>query len=166
MIQPLSFPLNNTTPSPISIPIEKEIVFYKTTEPTLNESAKIFFPLPQERPSFSKFLPKIAKQSVALFDEILKSRLISSWKLPQISTNLLSEARTTTLVISVDPEGIVDHVLLEESCGNEQADLLAVTEARKLRFFADPLNRRKIWGKIKIFWSYSNNFESQKGVVP
>ncbi|ACD82307.1 hypothetical protein [Candidatus Methylacidiphilum infernorum] len=165
-IQPLALPSSNDVPSPSSIPTEKELEFFKTAESNLNESAKTFFPLSKEKPSFSKLLPNIAKQSTALLDEPLQARLVSGWKLPRINTNLLSEARTTTIVVSVDPEGIVDHVLLEESCGNEQADLLALTEARSLRFSADPLYRRNIWGKIKIFWSYSNQFESQRGYVP
>ncbi|WP_308461287.1 hypothetical protein [Candidatus Methylacidiphilum fumarolicum] len=165
MIQPHLLLAKTNFPPPALIPPDKEVDFLKTKTVSLDQCAKSF-PLSKERPSFGKVLPVMPKKSIAFFDEILKKRLLSSWELPKITTNLLSEARITKLVISVEPDGIVHNALLEESCGNEQADLLALSEVRKLHFAPDPLSKRTVWGKIKIFWSYSDNAQTRNEAVP
>ncbi|QDQ43112.1 hypothetical protein [Methylacidiphilum kamchatkense] len=164
-IQPHLLLAKTNFPPPTPIPTDKEVDFLKIKTVSLDQCAKSF-PLSKERPSFGKVLPVMPKKSIAFFDDVLKKRLLSSWELPKISTNLLSEARITKLVISVEPDGIVHNALLEESCGNEQADLLALSEVRRLHFAPDPLTKRTIWGKIKIFWSYSDNAQSRNEAVP
>ncbi|TFE66881.1 hypothetical protein A7Q09_09320 [Methylacidiphilum sp. Yel] len=165
MIQPHLLLAKTNFPSPAPIPADKEVDFLKIKTMSLDQCAKSF-PLSKERPSFGKVLPVMPKKSIVFFDDILKKRLLCSWELPKISTNLLSEARITKLVISVEPDGIVHNALLEESCGNEQADLLALSEVRKLHFAPDPLTKRTIWGKIKIFWSYSDNAQTRNEAIP
>jgi TonB family protein len=75
----------------------------------------------------------------------------------------------TVLRVAVDPGGAVEHVMVEQSCGDLGASIAkdlnqqAVMAARKVRF--KPTDRPGlVWGRMTVFWRYSA--KPREEVVP
>ena len=76
----------------------------------------------------------------------------------------------TVLSVAVNPNGTVEHVLVEQSCGGEMGASIAkdlnqqaVLAAKKIRF--QPTDQPGLlWGRITVFWNYSA--KPREEVVP
>jgi TonB family protein len=61
----------------------------------------------------------------------------------------------TRLRVAIDPEGTVDHVFIDQSCGQPELDQLAVLAAGKARLAADPAQQGDLWGDLAVYWHYT-----------
>jgi TonB family protein len=78
---------------------------------------------------------------------------------PVVPTTLPSPVSDTELVptqirLAIDPDGSVEHALIEQSCGNLELDQQAVLAARKIRFLPDATAGLQ-WGRVTIAWNYT-----------
>lgn len=75
--------------------------------------------------------------------------------------NLLNDAGVTVLRLCVGADGIVQHVLVEQSCGNNATDTVAATALRSA-IFAPDAGGKPAWGEVTVFW----RFEERKTTLP
>jgi len=103
--------------------------------------------------------PAIATVTTWKLDEALAARQPS--RLPDLPSPISdTDLDPTGLFVAVGPGGGVEHVLVEQSCGNMGAsiakdlDQQAVLAARKIRF--RPTDQPGlVWGRLTVFWHYS-----------
>ncbi len=103
--------------------------------------------------------PAIATKTTWQWDAALGQRQpagIPSLPSPMSDTEL----SPTVLRLAVNSGGVVEHVLIEQSCGDQGAsiakdlDQQAVLAARKIRF--KPTDRPGLlWGRTTVFWYYT-----------
>jgi hypothetical protein len=112
--------------------------------------------------------PTIAAQTTWRCDGALTERQPAG--LPNLPSPISdTDLSPTMLSVAVGPGGAVEHVLVEQSCGNlgasiaKDLDQQAVLAARKIRF--KPTDQPGlVWGRITVFWRYSA--KPREEVVP
>ncbi|MBM3860089.1 MAG: energy transducer TonB [Verrucomicrobia bacterium] len=88
------------------------------------------------------------------FDEALAAcRLLHAPSLPIIASETALRATVVRLALAAD--GSVLHVVLDRTCGNENADAVALDAARRLRFElpAGHGQQRSLWGTARFLWA-------------
>ena len=61
----------------------------------------------------------------------------------------------TRLRVAVDAQGTIDHVFVDQSCGQPELDQLAVLAAGKARMASDPAQQGDRWGDLSVYWRYT-----------
>jgi len=139
---------------PIVTPLEQRV------EETMRPPRQPFF--------YDESPPTIAAQTTWRCDGVLTERQPAS--LPNLPSPISdTDLSPTVLSVAVNPGGVVEHVLVEQSCGDlgaaiaKDLDQQAVLAARKIRF--KPTNQPGLlWGRITVFWHYSA--KPREEVVP
>ena len=112
--------------------------------------------------------PAIAAKTTWQWDDALDKRQPTG--LPDLPSPISdTDLSPTVLSVAVGPGGAVEHVLVEQSCGDlgaavaQDLDQQAVLAARKIRF--KPTDQPGLlWGRITVFWRYSA--KPREEVVP
>jgi TonB family protein len=142
------------TASPIITPLEQRV----------GEAMR-----PPRQPFFyDETPPAIAAKTTWRWDDALNGR--DPTDLPELPAPISdTDLSPTKLRVAVDPGGTVEHVLVEQSCGDlgassaKDLDQQAVLAARKIRF--KPTDQPGLlWGRITVFWHYSA--KPREEVVP
>jgi hypothetical protein len=161
--------ISNSGFNPLPQPAAPEI--YRDAQPVavpLEQRVGEAMVPPRQPFSYDETPPAIAAKTTWQWDDVLAARQPSGWPdLPSpISDTDLSPTR---LSVAVGPGGAVEHVLVEQSCGDMGAsgatelDQQAVIAARKIRF--KPTDQPGLlWGGITVFWHYSA--KPREEVVP
>jgi TonB family protein len=93
------------------------------------------------------------QSTVRVEGELASRELVQQPELPVVASG--SALRRTRVRIAVTPDGRVQYVTLERSCGNESVDAQALELARQLRFVpsrsADPLALE--WTTLRFNWA-------------
>ena len=118
--------------------------------------------------SYDETPPAIAARTTWRWDDALAQREPAG--VPDLPSPISdTDLSPTELQVAVGPGGGVEHVLVEQSCGDlgasvaEDLDQEAVLAARKLRF--KPSDQPGLlWGRITVFWHYSA--KPREEVVP
>jgi len=95
-----------------------------------------------------------AGHSTIQFDQRLESfRLLNAPALPVIDSE--TALRPAVVRVAIGPDGTVAHAVLDRSCGNDNADTLALDAARRLRFALSVETDRRtlLWGTARILWA-------------
>ena len=103
--------------------------------------------------------PAIATKTTWRWDGALAARQPEG--LPDLPSPISdTDLSPTELRVAVGPGGAVEHVLVEQSCGDlgasiaKDLDHQAILAARKIRF--KPTDQPDLlWGRITVFWHYS-----------
>jgi hypothetical protein len=115
---------------------------------------------PPRRPFvYDESAPAIAAQTTWEWDDALAARHPEG--LPGLPSPVSdTDLSPTELRVAVAADGSVEHVLVEQSCGDlgasiaKDLDQQAVLAARKIRF--KPTDKPGlVWGRITVFWHYS-----------
>jgi len=112
--------------------------------------------------------PVIAAQTTWQWDDALAERQPAG--LPDLPSPISdTDLSPTVLSVAVGPGGAVEHVLVEQSCGDlgatiaKDLDQQAVLAARKIHF--KPTDQPDLlWGRVTVFWHYSA--KPREEVVP
>jgi hypothetical protein len=112
--------------------------------------------------------PAVATSTFWQWDAALAARQPAG--LPDLPSPISdTDLSPTVLSVAVGPGGAVEHVLVEQSCGDlgasiaKDLDQQAVLAARKIRF--KPTDQPGLlWGRITVFWNYSA--KPREEVVP
>lgn len=145
------------SPSTSSLPLlvigsEAESLWEETI-PLQNRALEHLTPPPPSFIPSSEIIP-IHPSTQLLLSKNLELRKKSTPKTPPSpQVNLLNETGTTTLRLGVSSEGIVFHVLLEESSGSPAVDQLAIDLLRKTIFHPLPSSTLE-WGTATFFWKF------------
>jgi hypothetical protein len=123
---------------------------------------------PRQPFSYDETPPAIAAQTTWRWDAALDARRPEG--LPDLPSPISdTDLSPTKLRVAVGPGGAVEHVFVEQSCGDQGAsiakdlDQQAVLAARKIRFM--PTDQPGLlWGRITVFWHYSA--KPREEVVP
>jgi hypothetical protein len=151
--QPVA-PVSYRDAQPVAIPLEQ----------TVGEAMR-----PPRQPfSYDETPPAIADKTTWQWDNALAARQPTG--LPDLPSPISdTDLSPTKLSVAVGPGGAVEHVLVEQSCGDLGAsgatdlDQQAVLAARKIRF--KPTDQPGLlWGGITVFWHYSA--KPREEVVP
>lgn len=108
---------------------------------------------------YDETAPAIAAKTTWQWDDALGKREPAG--LPDLPSPVSdTDLSPTKLRVAVDPNGAVEHVLIEESSGGLGAsiatdlDRQAAVAARKIRF--KPVDQTGlVWGRVTVFWHYS-----------
>lgn len=114
---------------------------------------------PRQSFSYDEAPPVLAAKTAMRWDDALAGRQPAG--LPDLPSPISdTDLSPTVLRVAVDPEGAVQHVLVEESCGTlgasvaKDLDQQAVLAAKKIRF--KPTDQPGLlWGFVTVFWRYS-----------
>jgi hypothetical protein len=139
---------------PVAAPLEQRV------EEAMRPPRQTFF--------YDETPPAIARSTTWRWDAALGARQPAG--LPDLPSPISdTDLSPTVLRVAVGPSGAVEHVLVDESCGNLGAsvaadlDQQAVVAARKIRF--QPTDQPGLlWGRITVFWRYSA--KPREEVVP
>ena len=112
--------------------------------------------------------PAISPYTTWVWDHSLDAR--QPWNVPVLPSPVSdTDLSPTVLRVAIDPSGTVQHVLVEQSSGDQGApsgrdlDEKAVQAAQKIRFL--PVDRPGLeWGLLTVFWHYSA--KPREEVVP
>jgi len=114
---------------------------------------------PRQPFSYDETPPAIATKTTWQWDDALGERQPAG--LPDLPSPVSdTDLSPTKLRVAVDPGGAVEHVLIEQSCGDlgasiaKDLDQQAVRAARKIRFKSTD-QPGLLWGRITVFWRYS-----------
>jgi len=125
--------------------------------------------IPPRQPfSYDEAPPVIATGTTWQWDATLAQRQPAG--VPDLPSPISdTDLSPTVLRVAVDPGGAVEHVMVEQSCGDLGASIAkdlnqqAVMAARKVRF--KPTDRPGlVWGRMTVFWRYSA--KPREEVVP
>jgi hypothetical protein len=144
---------------------------YRAAEPTvtpLEQRVGEAMRPPRQSFSYDETPPAIAAKTTWRWDDALAERQPSAP--PDLPSPISdTDLSPTVLSVAVGPGGAVEHVLVEQSCGNlgasiaKDLDQQAVLAARKIRF--KPTDQPGLsWGRITVFWRYSA--KPREEVVP
>jgi TonB family protein len=136
----------------------------RTALPPLEQSVQVAMVPPRQPFSYEETPPPIAAGTTWQWDGTLAGRQpLSVPGLPSPVSD--TDLSPTELRLGVNPDGTVEHVLVEQSCGGERLDLdqQAVLAARKVRFKSST-QAGVVWGRVTIFWHYAP--EPREEVVP
>jgi TonB family protein len=114
---------------------------------------------PRQPFSYDETPPAIMDKTTWQWDQVLQSRLPRG--LPDLPAPVSdTDLSPTILRVAVDPDGAVEHVLVDQSSGELGAsgganlDEQAVLAAQKIRF--QPSDQPGLtWGRLTVFWHYS-----------
>jgi len=147
-------PEDYRTAQPIVTPLEQRV------EETMSPPRQPFF--------YDETPPALATKTAWQWDAALDARQPAG--LPDLSSPISdTDLSPTVLSIAVGPSGAVEHVLVEQSCGDlgaamaKDLDQQAVLAARKI-FFKPTDQPGLLWGRITVFWNYSA--KPREEVVP
>jgi len=123
---------------------------------------------PRQPFSYDETPPVVAAKTAWRWDDGLAARQPAG--LPDLPSPISdTDLSPTVLRVAVDPNGAVEHVLVEQSSGTlgasiaKDLDQQAVVAARKIRF--KPTEQPGLlWGFVTVFWKYSAKPREQ--VVP
>jgi len=139
---------------PIVTPLEQRV------EETMRPPRQPFF--------YSETPAAIAAKTTWQWDGALAQRQPTG--LPELPSPISDTDLSPTIMrVAVAPDGAVEHVLVEESCGglgaaiSKDLDQQAVLAALKIRF-APSEQPGLLWGRITVFWHYSA--KPREEVVP
>jgi len=149
-----AMPEGYRTASPVITPLEQQV------EETMRPPRQPF--------SYDETPPVVAAKTTWQWDNALATRQPSG--LPALPSPISdTDLSPTVLRVAVSPEGAVEHVMVEQSCGTMGAsvakdlDQQAVLAARKIQF--KPTDQPGlVWGFVTVFWKYSA--KPQERVVP
>jgi hypothetical protein len=149
-----ALPADYRTASPIITPLEQQV------EEAMRPPRQPF--------SYDESPPVIAAKTAWRWDDTLAAR--QPVGLPDLPSAISDTDLTPTVLrVAVGPEGAVEHVMVEQSCGTlgasvaKDLDQQAVLAARKIRF--SPTDQPGLlWGFVTIFWKYSA--KPREEVVP
>jgi TonB family protein len=136
----------------------------RTALPPLEQSVQAAMVPPRQPFAYRETPPPIAAGTVWQWDGALSQRRpLSVPGLPSPVSD--TDLSPTELRLAVNPDGTVEHVLVEQSCGSQRLDLdqQAVLAARKVRFKSAG-QPGLVWGRVTIFWHYAP--EPREVVVP
>jgi hypothetical protein len=115
----------------------------------------------KDEASFAEPLPDETVVSPAnsaiQFDQPLDSfRLLRVPALPVVASE--TALRPTAIRLAIAPDGTVAHAMLDRSCGDENADALAINAVRLVRFTfpIETAPRSLLWGTARILWATKN----------
>jgi hypothetical protein len=123
---------------------------------------------PRQPFAYDETPPVVVSKTAWREDEAMASRQPAAF--PELPSPISdSDLSPTILQVAVGPDGVVQHVLVEQSSGEEGAsiakdlDQQAVLAARKIRF--KPTDQPGlVWGRLTVFWHYSA--KPREEVVP
>jgi hypothetical protein len=123
---------------------------------------------PRQSFSYDETPPVIATKTAWRWDDALAAR--GPARVPDLPSPISdTDLNPTVLRVAVGSSGAVDHVLVEESCGDlgatvaKDLDQQAVLAARKIRF--KPGDQAELlWGTVTVFWRSSAKHREE--VVP
>jgi TonB family protein len=164
---PLDFSAINASIGSQDLPAPVGATGYQFTRaalPPLEQSVQAAMVPPRQHFSYEESPPPIAAGTTWQWDDALNQRqpvAVPGLPSPVSDTDLAP----TLLRVAVRPDGTVDHVLVEQSCGSGRLDLdqQAVLAARKARFKSTD-QPGLVWGRVTIFWHYAP--EPREVVVP
>jgi hypothetical protein len=153
-LPPLAAPADYRTAQPVVTPLEKKV----------EEAMR-----PPRQPFFYEETPRaIATNTAWQWDDALAAR--QPLGVPDLPSPISdTDLSPTVLSVAVNPHGTVEHVLVEQSCGDMGASIAkdlnqqAVLAARKIRFQSTD-KPGLLWGRITVFWHYSA--KPREEVVP
>jgi TonB family protein len=135
---------------------------YRAARPVvtpLDQQVKEAMRPPRQPFFYDETPPAIAAQTIWQWDGALAERQPTG--LPDLPSPISdTDLSPTVLSVAVGPGGAVEHVVVEQSCGElgasvaKDLDQQAVLAARKIRF--KPTDQPGLWwGRITVFWHYS-----------
>jgi TonB family protein len=136
----------------------------QTAAPPVEQSVQTAMTSPRQPFAYEETPPAIAAETTWRWDDALAQRKpLNVPTLPSPVSN--TDLAPTQLRIAVNPDGTVEHVLLDQSCGSDRIDLdqQAILAARKVRFESTG-QPGLFWGRVTIFWHYAP--EPPEVVVP
>jgi len=144
---------------------------YRVTRPVvtpLEQRVEEAMQPPRQPFFYDETPPVIAARTTWRWDVALAERQPTG--LPDLPSPISdTDLSPTELRVAVGPRGAVEHVLVEQSCGDlgasiaKDLDQQAVLAARKIRF--KPSDQPGLlWGRITVFWHYSA--KPREEVVP
>jgi hypothetical protein len=144
-LPPAALPEDYRAARPIVTPLDQRV------EETMRPPRQPFF--------YDETLPAIAAKTAWQWDDTLAKRQPAG--LPDLPSPISdTDLSPTVLSVAVGPGGAVEHVLVEQSCGDlgaaiaKDLDQQAVLAAFKIRF--KPTDQPGLlWGRITVFWHYS-----------
>jgi TonB family protein len=130
---------------PVATPLSQRV------EETMRPPRQPFF--------YDETAPAIATKTTWQWDDALAQRQPAG--VPDLPSPISdTDLSPTVLRVAVNPGGDVEHVMVEQSCGDLGASIAkdlnqqAVLAARKIRF--KPTDQPGLlWGRITVFWRYS-----------
>jgi hypothetical protein len=72
---------------------------------------------------------------------------------PHATIHSLNEAGVTILSLAIDGRGKASHVLVQQSCGQTELDLLAIDIIRRA-LFENSAKNDLVWGTVTVFWRF------------
>jgi hypothetical protein len=167
----IDFTAVNPSTGPAELPapaVPEDYRFAPTTVTPLPQQAEEAMRPPRQPFYYDETPPVLANVTTWKLDEALAARAPSH--LPDLPSPISdTDLNPTELFVAVGPDGSVEHVLVEQSCGNMGAsiakglDQQAVLAARKIRF--KPVDQAGlVWGRLTVFWHYSA--KPREEVVP
>ena len=153
-LPPPAPPVDYRTSRPIVAPIEQRV------DETMHPARQPF--------AYDETPPAIAAATTWRWDDALAARQPTG--LPALpSPTSDTDMSPTVLRVAVDPDGAVEHALVEQSSGDlgatiaKDLDQQAVLAARKIQF--KPTDQPGLlWGRITVLWRYSA--KPREEVVP
>ncbi|MCE0523378.1 MAG: energy transducer TonB [Methylacidiphilales bacterium] len=144
-LPPAALPEEYRAARPIATPLVEQV------KETMSPPRQLF--------SYDETPPAIATQTTWQWDDALAARQPTG--LPELPSPVSdTDLSPTVLNVAVNPNGSVEHVLVEQSCGDlgattaKDLDHQAVLAANKIHF--SPTNQPGLlWGRITVFWRYS-----------
>jgi len=153
-LPPPALPADYRTASPVVTPLEQQV-------------EEAMFP-PRQPFTYDESPPIFATKTMWQWDDALAARKPAG--LPDLPSPISDTDLSPTIMrVAVNPNGAVEHVMVEQSSGTMGAsaakdlDQMAALAARKIRF--KPTDQPGLaWGFVTVFWKYSAKLREQ--VVP
>ncbi|MFZ5806168.1 MAG: hypothetical protein ACOY3I_03030 [Verrucomicrobiota bacterium] len=142
----LELPAQNIPVSaePISLPSALDDLAKRAAK-SIVPSTTLPMPMVVETP------PALSGTDISIQGALSKRNVIYKEPLP-LARSSLTLLLPTLLRMAADSHGIVAYVLIDESCGDPEVDLLAVQALKNWRFAEIPAKNGLQWSKVVVFW--------------